>query len=84
MSYVEFHKFNSFVEALGLNQIDLRNDTIKIFLTNTQPLASHRVKSDIPEISAPAGYNYPVGGTDIRNNYVQSNGTGTLTGKSVV
>lgn len=51
-----FNKFNAFVEALAEKQHNLQSDTIKIMLTNTQPVATNAVKADITEIAAGNGY----------------------------
>lgn len=59
-----FNKFTCFTTDLGLKRHDLNADTIKVMLTNEQPLAGDTVKGDMVEISAT---DYPAGGTDIQN-----------------
>ena len=51
-----FNKFNSFVEALAEKKHDLGADTLKVLLTNTAPVATNSVKTDLTEISAGNGY----------------------------
>lgn len=51
-----FNKFNSFVEAVAEKVHNLGADTLKVMLTNTAPLATNAVKTDITEISAGNGY----------------------------
>lgn len=56
-----FNKFNSFVEALAEKVHNLGSDTLKVMLTNTIPLATNTVKTDITEITPQFGYS--AGGT---------------------
>ena len=51
-----FQKFNSFVEALAEKKHDLQNDTLKVLLSNTAPVATNSVKANLTEISAGNGY----------------------------
>jgi hypothetical protein len=51
-----FNKFNSFVLDLAQKVHNLNSDTLKIMLTNTAPVATNTVKSNITEISAINGY----------------------------
>jgi len=51
-----FQKFHSFVEALAEKKHDLGLDTLKVMLTNTAPVATNAVKSDVVEIAAGNGY----------------------------
>ena len=51
-----FNKFNSFVEALAEKVHNLGSDTLKVMLTNTAPVATNSVKTDLTEISAGNGY----------------------------
>jgi hypothetical protein len=54
-------KFNSFVEAVAEKVHNLGSDSLKVMLTNTAPVATNTVKTDITEISA--GNGYTAGGT---------------------
>lgn len=53
---VAFNKINSFVEDLAEKVHNLAADTLKIMLTNTAPIASNTVKSNLTEITAGNGY----------------------------
>jgi hypothetical protein len=77
-----FNKFNAFVEALAQKKINLNADSLKIMLTNTAPVATNSVKTDLTDISA--GNGYTAGGTAIGSNAAtQSSGTLKLTGNAV-
>lgn len=56
-----YNKHHAFVEHIAEGVHDLGNDTLKVLLTNTAPLASDAVKGDLTEIGA--GNGYPAGGT---------------------
>jgi hypothetical protein len=56
-----FNKFNQFVEDLAKKKHDLSADTFKVMLTNTAPVATNAIKSDITDITA--GNGYTAGGT---------------------
>lgn len=56
-----FNKFQPFVEYQAEGALNLGSDTLKVMLTNTAPLATNGVKTDITEISA--GNGYTAGGT---------------------
>jgi hypothetical protein len=49
-------KFNQFVEDLAKKVHNLNTDTLKIALTNTQPLATNSVLANITQIGAGNGY----------------------------
>lgn len=51
-----FNKFNSFVSDLAQKVHNLNSDTLKILLTNTTPVATNTIKSNITEIAAGNGY----------------------------
>lgn len=77
-----FNKFENFVERLGLGEIDLNTDVLKIYLSNAAPSASlDDVKADLAEIAA--GNGYTAGGEDTQNTYSQTSGTGTCAGTDV-
>ena len=79
-----FNKINAFLLNLGQKVHDLRaaGDTLKVYLSNEQPLAADTVKADVLEITAENGYT--AGGTDIQNDWTESGGTSSLTGVDVV
>lgn len=51
-----FNKFNSFAQYLGSGVIKNDTDQFKVYLTNTAPVATNSVKTDVPEIAAGGGY----------------------------
>lgn len=77
-----FNKFQQFVGDLGDKVHDLDADTLKIYLSNTAPVATNSVKTDIAEITAENGY--AAGGVDVAATWSQTSGTGTLTGTDIV
>jgi hypothetical protein len=56
-----FNKFNSFVSDLAQKVHNLNSDSLKIMLTNTAPVASNTIRSNLTEIAA--GNGYTAGGT---------------------
>jgi hypothetical protein len=80
---VAFQKFNSFQSELlkGSHRLAAAGDVIKAMLTNTTPVATNAIKTDITEISAANGY--PAGGTDIQNDVTTAGAVGQLTGVDV-
>jgi len=77
-----YNKFQDFVEQLGLGVHNLNTHTLKVYLSNEQPLVTDTVKANIAEITDEHGY--PAGGSDITNVWSEASGTGTLTGTDVV
>lgn len=51
-----FNKLNAFVADLANKVHNLGADSLKIMLTNTAPVATNAVKTDITEIAAGNGY----------------------------
>jgi hypothetical protein len=78
-----FNKFQQFVEdvGVGVHNLATAGDTVKVYLTNTLPVATNTIKANITEITAQNGY--PSGGSDIQQDYTQTSGTATLTGVDV-
>jgi hypothetical protein len=70
-----FNKFNSFVSDLAQKVHNLNSDSLKIILTNTAPVASNTIKSNLTEIAAGNGYTTGgavasfVSGTDTTGTY---------------
>jgi hypothetical protein len=78
-----FNKFNDFVEQLGLKKMDLNADTLKVYLTNAQPVATDTVFGTPAEITA--GNGYTAGGADSQNVWSESPaGTGQCVGTDIV
>lgn len=76
-----FNKFQDFVEQIGLKNHNLSTDTLKVFLTNEQPLAADTVKGDMAEITA--GNGYTAGGEDSQNTYSETGGTASCVGVDI-
>lgn len=51
-----FNKFNDFVNQLASGTHNFASNTFNLLLTNTAPVATNSVKTDITEIAAGAGY----------------------------
>lgn len=51
-----FNKFNSFVSDIAQKVHNLNSDTLKILLTDTAPVATNTIKSNLTEIAAGNGY----------------------------
>src|SRR5262249_4276976 len=69
-----FNKFNAFVADVANKVHDLGSDTLKVMLTNTAPVATDAVKTDIAEIAA--GHGYVAGGAPATSvSSAQSGGT---------
>ena len=78
-----YNKFQSFVEYLSEGVMNLGSDTLKVALTNTQPVNTNTVFANITEISA--GNGYTAGGTAASIvSSTQSSGTYKLTLADVV
>ncbi len=72
-----FNKFNAFVADVANKVHNLGSDTLKVMLTNTAPVATNAVKSDITEIAA--GNGYSAGGSQATQvSSSQSSGTYAL------
>ena len=78
-----FNKFQQFVEDLAKKVHNLDTDTLKVMLTNTAPVATNSVKTDLTEISA--GNGYSAGGTAVTGQDAEhTTGTMGLSGSDVV
>ena len=77
-----FNKFNSFTTQLGLKKMDLDVDVLKVYLTNTAPVATNTVFNTPAEITA--GNGYTAGGTDALGVWSETPaGTGNLVNTNV-
>jgi hypothetical protein len=73
-----FTKFNCFVADLGLEKHQLDTDSLKIALSNTEPVVTNTVLSNITQIAS--GNGYSAGGLALANSaYSQTSGVGKLT-----
>lgn len=77
-----FNRFNCFILDVGLKKHDLDGDTLKVLLSNTAPVVTNTVKTDITEISAGSGYT--AGGYDVQGVWTQSSGVAQLACTNVV
>lgn len=55
-------KFNAFVAWLAIANVNLTSDTLKVMLTNTAPLATNALYSDISATEVANGNGYTTGG----------------------
>lgn len=80
-----FTKFNAFTEWLAEKNIDLQNDSLKVFLTNTAPIATNSIYSDISanDLSTANGYTAGGGAATVSSS-AQSSGTYKLVLADVV
>ncbi len=76
-----YNKFNQFVGDEGEGIYNLDTHVLKMYLTNTTPVATMEIKSELAEITAQNGY--PAGGIDVQNTWIESGGTATLGGTSI-
>lgn len=74
-------KFNVFVTDLALAKHNLNTDDVRVYLSNTAPLATHTVKADIAEIATGGGY---TGSIDISAVVTQNGGTMELSASDQV
>jgi hypothetical protein len=73
-----YNKFRAFVEDVAEGKHNLGSDTLKVLLTNTAPVNTNSVKTDLTEISA--GNGYTAGGTAATiSSSAQTTGTYKLT-----
>jgi hypothetical protein len=78
-----YNYFNLTVQDIGSELVDLATDTIKVMLTNTLPVATNHVYSDISAHELASGNGYTTGGGTVTGvTYTNSGGTSTLTGNA--
>jgi hypothetical protein len=77
-----FNKFNAFVADVANKVHNLGSDTLKVMLTNTAPVATNAVKTDITEIAAGNGYSAGGGAVTVTSS-AQSGGTYKLVANNV-
>lgn len=71
-----FNKFNLFVQDLARGNMNLNTDTLKVMLTNTAPVATNHVYSDISATELANGNGYTTGGATVPGTGT-SNSSGT-------
>ena len=77
-----YNKFNDFVNELAKGKHVFGTDAFKLMLTNSAPVATNTIKSDITDISA--GNGYTAGGASVTVTESVSTGTVTTQGTQVV
>lgn len=77
-----FNKFNVFTYDALAGKHDFVNDTFKVALTNTAPIAANSTFSDLTEITAANGYT--AGGTATSMTLSTSSGVAKAVGTDVV
>ena len=76
--------FNNTVQALGIGNMNLNSDTIKVMLTNTAPVATNSNYSDVSGTELANGNGYTTGGATVGStSYTLSTATSTLVGNAV-
>ncbi len=81
-SMATFNKFNCFVGDVGLKLHNLNTDSLKVYLTDTLPVAGNTVYNTPADLATAGGYT--AGGAAVGNGYSQAGGIGTLTGVDIV
>lgn len=76
-----FNKFEVPMENLAEKVHDFDLDLLKIYLSNTAPVATNQVKADIAEIAA--GNGYTAGGADATAATSRTGGTLSVTGVDI-
>lgn len=79
-----FNKFYAFVENQTNSNIDWNADTFKVMLTNTAPVSTNSIKSDLTEITGGGSTGYTAGGTITTITTSRSSGVQTVSGTQVV
>jgi hypothetical protein len=77
-----YNKFNDFSEQLANGVQNFATDTYKIALSNTAPVATDTILSNITQISA--GNGYTSGGSTTTITLSETTGTTTVSGTQVV
>lgn len=77
-----FNKFNQFTKDLIDGVHDFDAHTFRVMLTNTAPVATNTIKSNLTEISAGSGYT--AGGTATTITTSTASGVAKVTGTDVV
>jgi hypothetical protein len=77
-----YNKFNQFTKDLIDGEHDFDAHVFKVMLTNTAPVATNSIKSDLTEISA--GNGYTAGGTATAISTSTASGTAKIIGTDVV
>ena len=76
-----YNKFQDFSEQLAIGTHDMDGHVFKVMLTNSAPVATNTIKSNITEISA--GNGYTAGGATTTVTVSETTGTTTVQGTQV-
>lgn len=77
------NKFNLFVDWLSKANLNLSSDALKAMLTNTAPVATNSIYSDISANELASGAGYTTGGAAVTPTLSNSSGTEKLVGTNV-
>jgi hypothetical protein len=77
-----YNKFQAFTKDLIDGKHNFSSNVFKVMLTNTQPLVTNAIKTDITEITA--GNGYTAGGTATTITETTTSGVAKVTGSNVV
>jgi len=78
-----YNKFNLFTDDVVKAVLNFSSDTIKCMLTNTAPVATNHIYSDISGTELASGNGYTTGGATSAITLANSSGTETATAASV-
>lgn len=78
-----YNKFNLFVDWLAKGNMNLSSDALKVFLTNTAPVAANSIYSDISANDLATANGYTAGGSAVTPTLSNSSGTEKLVGTNV-
>ena len=78
-----YNKFNNFVDWISKANCNLSSDALKVFLTNTAPVATNSIYSDISVNDLATGNGYTNGGSATTPTLSNSSGTEKLVGTNV-
>lgn len=73
--------FFDFVEQLGLREHNLNSDTHRVALTNSTPINTNTILTNITQIAN--GNGYTTLGEDAQNTWAETAGTATLTATAI-
>ena len=78
-----YNKFNNFVDWLSKGTLNLSSDALKVFFTNTAPVATNSIYSDISANDLATANGYTAGGAAVSPTLSNASGTEKLVGSNV-
>lgn len=78
-----YNKFNNFVDWISKGNLNLSSDALKVFLTNTAPVATNSIYSDISANDLATANGYTAGGSAVTPTLSNASGTEKLVGTNV-